>query len=96
MKSKNLLERLINYLKKKEKNVEVGPPEGLCPNCWGRYEYGGKFYEAAINENVNVNNVSEKKGWILDYAEKHLQKIQLVKEEKQEVCQKCKLTYRPT
>lgn len=94
MKSTNLFERLQSFLKRKNTTAEA--PEGFCPNCWGRNEYGGQFFDALKNENVDVNNLSEKKGWILDYADKHLLNIQLVREDDVHVCQKCKLTYQPT
>ena len=68
-------------------------PEDFCPNCWGRNEYGGKFYEAMKNENVDINNVNEKKGWIQDYADKNLSMIQLKHTDTGAVCAKCKVTY---
>jgi hypothetical protein len=35
-----------------EKRADNNPvPEGYCPNCWGREEYGGKFYSAIKKEN---------------------------------------------
>lgn len=90
----NMFQSIINYLKKKEEGVNE-TPEGFCPNCWGRQEYEGQFFEALENENVSVNNINEKKGWILDYAEKNLSSIQLKHENDQLVCLKCKLNYAP-
>ncbi len=71
-------------------------PGGFCPNCWGNQEYGGKFYEAIKNENVNIDTLSSKKGWIQEYADKHLGTIELKHEDDMLVCQKCKIAYRPS
>ena len=61
-------------LKKRENNNPV--PEGYCPNCWGREEYGGKFYSAIKKENIDINTLStERHGWVLDYADKHFNAI---------------------
>ena len=58
------------------KKTQEENSENLCPNCWGKQEYDGHFYEAIKNENVDINNYNKKKGWIQDYAEKHLYKMQ--------------------
>ena len=89
----NVFKSILNFLRRREEKVDA--PEGFCPNCWGRQEYGGQFFEAIKNENVNVNNVEEKKGWVQDYADKHLSSIKLVHEDGVDVCSKCKLVYRP-
>ncbi len=39
-------ENIKNYFNKKLLNQEAGmAPEGICPNCWGKQEWEGKFYE---------------------------------------------------
>ncbi len=84
----NLAERLISFLKRKE------APEGMCPNCWGREEYGGKFYDAVKNNHTEIHSSKPNVGWIQAYAEQHLSDIQLVKKDDDKaVCPKCKLTY---
>lgn len=93
----NIIESLSNFLKKKEKTTINETPEGFCPNCWGRQEYSEQFYEAVKNEGVDINNIDSKKGWVKDYADKHLLSIQLTHDNDDEVaCPKCKITYRPT
>lgn len=52
-------------------------PEGFCPTCWGRQEYGGKFYDAVYKEGINLNNISSKKGWITAYVQQNLEGIKL-------------------
>ncbi|MCR9288266.1 MAG: hypothetical protein NXI23_12880 [Bacteroidetes bacterium] len=92
----NLLNSLLNLLKKKEPQSKNNHPEGVCPNCWGRHEYGGQFFEAVKNNNFDVNSKSQNVGWVQDYANKHLTGIQLMNEDDHSVCQKCKVTYKPT
>ncbi len=88
------LNDLLSALKKTNNSTET--PEGLCPNCWGRQEYGKHFYEAAKNNNVSIDQVDHKKGWIQDYADKHLYKIALVEKGSEVVCNNCKITYKPS
>lgn len=92
----NLLNVLIDFLKKEASFPEKNVPEGLCPNCWGRQEYGGKFYEAVRNYKTDINSTDPKVGWIQEYANKHLLNIQLQKKNDYLVCQNCKLTYHPS
>lgn len=87
----NLFETVKQFLTIGNK-TEV--PENSCPNCWGRQEYSGKFYDAIQNEGIDINNLSEKKGWIEKYAEAHLGKIQLRKSGDDTVCESCKLQYK--
>lgn len=91
----NAVNALLNLLKKKQTFDKNEVPEGFCPNCWGRQEYGGKFFEMAKNHTVDINSASPDVGWVKDYAEKHLLGIELKYEDNILLCQKCKLTYRP-
>jgi len=83
-----MIKSILNLFKR-EKKVEA--PEGICPNCWGKQEYSGKFYEAIKNEGIDVNSASKKKGWIQDYTDKHLTGIKL---DSEAVCPGCKVSYR--
>lgn len=76
------------------KNTKGETPEGYCPQCWGRQEYEGKFYEAVHKEKVDLNNINEKKGWINAYVTQNLEGIKLKEVEGTRECPSCKLTYR--
>ena len=89
----DIVKSLTNWITSKEKIADT--PVGICPNCWGKQEYGNQFYEAMRNQNVNANENSDKRGWVAEYAEKHLSPIALIEEDGMQYCQKCKLTYRP-
>ena len=85
---------IFNFLKSKVSNADTpASPEGFCPNCWGRQEYEGQFYESIKAEGINTNNVNEKKGWVTAYAEKHLTGIQLREDDAQLVCNSCNVRY---
>ncbi len=92
----DLINSLLNLLKEKQTVSKEDIPQGYCPNCWGRQEYGGQFFEAVKNNNVDVNSPNPNVGWIQDYANKHLSAIELKHEDDMLICRKCKLTYRPT
>ncbi len=86
---------LKKHLKKAHEKRGTAPPEGYCPNCWGRQEYGGKFYEAAKNYETDVNTKNPNLGWVQDYANKHLKGIALKPHDEGLVCEHCKVVYRP-
>ena len=49
----NLVESLKRFFKAKENNEETSAaPEGVCPNCWGRQEWEGNFYEQIKAKNI--------------------------------------------
>jgi hypothetical protein len=78
-----------------QSQVTEDVPSDFCPNCWGRQEYGGNFYEAVKNEGVDINNINEKKGWIEAYATKNLNNVRLHKKDDGTVaCKSCKVGYK--
>lgn len=89
----SILKTIKDFLS--QTNETKTAPEGLCPNCWGRQEYEGKFYEALKNNHVDIHNLNENKGWIEKYFDENLSQIKLVKNEKDELtCSKCKLSFK--
>ncbi len=52
-------------------------PKGYCPNCWGREEYGGNFYEEVAKRNMNALDDKYDSGWVDNYAVTHLKGAQL-------------------
>ena len=61
---------LLKKILGKEDAIPV--EEGYCPNCWGRQEYQDQIREAAKKDNIDLNNVDARKGWIAGYATKYL------------------------
>ena len=89
----NSVDSILKFLKGNDSPKQGEAPEGLCPNCWGREEYGGKFYKAVKNYTTDINSKNPGAGWIKDYADKHLHGIQLKDDDGEMACPKCKLNY---
>jgi hypothetical protein len=80
----------------KSKKNKYPQPEALndyCPNCWGREEYGGKFYQVAKSRGIDVNSKEPQQGWIKEYADNHLSHLKLKKHADGLICEGCKLNY---
>ena len=88
----SLTDNIMEYLRGEKKKKA---PDGVCPNCWGRQEYEGKFRQILHMERINTNNLDQKKGWIQAYAARQFEGIQLKKTDDLYECPNCKLTYRP-
>ena len=92
----SLSHKIISYIRNNPILKEKEAPEDLCPNCWGREEYGGEFYNVLKNKNVDINTAHHELGWIQNYAAKHFESIKLMNhQENNLVCQTCKLVYKP-
>ncbi|GAA0743279.1 hypothetical protein [Gaetbulibacter jejuensis] len=83
----NTLKNILSFLNKTPQEKIGKTPEGFCPNCWGRQEYGGNFFKALKAE--KLENLERKKGWITAYVERNLKHIQLQHKEKKQVCNVC-------
>lgn len=94
----NLTKSLLNFLKKKDTDEAQTAPEGICPNCWGRQEYGGQFYEKIKQENLDINSKESNVGWVSAYANKHLNGIALKRtgNGNKLICDKCNVSYQPS
>ena len=91
----SLIESLLKLINNKEKTTQIVAPEGVCPNCWGRAEYGGHFYDTVKQDHMGVSDNQKRLGWIQEYVNTHLSDILLSKsEDGEEVCQKCSVAYR--
>lgn len=91
----NLVSSIIDFFKKKGTPEAIAAPAGICPNCWGREEYGGHFYARIKQENLDVNNLASNVGWVQAYANKHLAGITLKRTGNGEalICETCKVSY---
>lgn len=48
-----LLDNIKNYFKAKLDGKETAAaPVGVCPNCWGKQEWDGQFYEKIKAKNI--------------------------------------------
>jgi hypothetical protein len=48
----NLVQIFSNLLRKKASGDKDITPESFCPNCWGKQEYNGKFYNMVEKEKL--------------------------------------------
>lgn len=87
----DLIKNTLTFLRKNPDNKQKSP-EGFCPNCWGRQEYGGNFYKALKSE--SFINLEHKKGWIISYVENNLKGIYLKPKEDKLVCNVCFESYK--
>ena len=88
----SIISSLIELIKKDDPKVA---PEGICPNCWGRQEYGGKFYEALKQQTFDVTKIEDStRGWIEDYVDKNLSEIKLHQNGDEQICNKCRVSYK--
>ncbi len=68
---------------------------GVCPNCWGKQDYDGKFVqfvEDATKDNVN-NNAQNKKAFIQQFVETNISGIKLKREGATQRCPVCAATH---
>jgi len=87
----NLIENIKTYFKAKSSgNTILKAPEGVCPNCWGKQEWEGKFYKKIKSKNSSPENKTYD-NFIHQVAEK-LDKITL--KEDILICETCKLSYK--
>jgi hypothetical protein len=86
----NLVQNIKDYFKKKENNEKTGAaPEGVCPNCWGTYEYDGEYYSFMKGQNGNPNH-DIYNSFIADIARK-LGKVTV--KNNSYFCETCKVDY---
>lgn len=70
--------------------------QAICPNCWGRQEYGGSFFKRSKAKGIDGNNLVKKKGWIQAYTEKYLTGIVLQEIDSKLKCAACHTVYERT
>lgn len=89
-----ITQTLLRWLRGSDLAPANYAPDGYCPNCWGRAEYAGDFYEAVKNNSIDINSSSPNVGWIQHYAETHLSGIKLTSAGDDLVCPTCKVQYK--
>jgi hypothetical protein len=86
----SLVQNLKNYFKKKHNNEEAGlAPEGVCPNCWGKQEWGGEYYTFMKGQNANPSDETYD-SFVQEVARK-LDKITI--KENSYTCETCQVKY---
>lgn len=82
-----IFQRIKDFLEGNKSSIDT--PEAFCPNCWGHQEYEGRIKEAVRTEQIDLNNIDQKKGWIDAYATKYFEGIRLRKVKGEFLCPVC-------
>ena len=92
--------RLFNFLFGKKKPSIFSEneliSEGVCPNCWGRQEYEGKYIQLEADltkDNINHNKQNQK-AFIQQFVETNVTGIRLKKDGDFQTCPSCKMKYK--
>lgn len=83
-----MLDILINWIKKPEKETQNKTPEGICSVCWGYQEYDKKIRTLYYDKQIDVNNHKAKYSLMRDFVKEHIEGIKL-KEGEISTCPKC-------
>ena len=87
----NVVEELIRFFKRPEKETKDKTPNGLCPVCWGYQEYDHKIRTIYKDRQVEVNNHRDSYMIMEDFVVNQLDGIKL-KESQTESCPTCSET----
>ena len=72
-----LFKKIVQVLKGNSKDQTL--VKSHCPNCWGHQEYGHSICEPIDKENIDLNNIDRKKGWIEAYAIRNFSGFERIK-----------------
>ena len=89
----SLLETLSAFFSRTAEETADDAPQGVCPNCWGRYEYDGEIRQIARDRQIDVNNGLKRYAFIQDFVVNHIDGISLRSDEHKQVCPKCGARY---
>ena len=84
----NLIENIVDFLRKPRKETEGKSPEGTCPVCWGYQEYDSKLRQLFKDKLLDVNHHSDSYMKVQKFMVKYVDGIRL-KQAKVEDCPTC-------
>ena len=86
-----LIENIKNYFTKKSNNESIGDaPKGICPNCWGKQEWEGEFYEL-MKGSKNEKRDETYNNFINKIVERNIDGIAIQKDTY--TCKTCNINY---
>jgi len=87
----DLTQSIKNFFKAKSKNQKTkSAPEGVCPNCWGKQEWEGEYYEQMKAKNITPESDTYN-NWIKEFVTKHIDGIAI--KEDIYTCTTCNMKY---
>jgi hypothetical protein len=88
-----MIEKIISFFKKNKEETKGETPEGLCPNCWGEFEYDNQIREMYKDRQIDVNNNQANYAFIQNFMVTHLNGIHLKKGNNSFECPTCHAKY---
>ncbi len=88
-----IIEKLMEFFSRPEKERKDQTPEGLCPNCWGTQEYDNTIRELYKDKQIDVNNKEAHYAFIQKFVVNHLDGITLKKGQNSLECPTCHVKY---
>lgn len=82
----NILDLFINLFRRQDTVVS---PEGICPNCWGRQEYGPTVRRLYRDKQIEVNNKGARHTFIQRFVVNRIDGIRLRKGNTGHDCPTC-------
>ncbi|MDX1365394.1 hypothetical protein [Arenibacter latericius] len=73
----DLIENIVRFFDKPQKETEGKSPEGTCSLCWGRQEYDHKIRQLFKDKQIDVNNHRAKYMKIQKFMVKYIDGIRL-------------------
>lgn len=90
----DLIKKLEEFFKQPEKDTRNTPPEGYCPNCWGKEEYDNQIRKLYEDEQIDVNNHEANYAFIQNFVVTYLNGIHLKKDNNEFECPTCHTKYK--
>jgi hypothetical protein len=86
----NIIESIINYIKKPEIETEGTAPDGICPVCWGYQQYNGKIRDLFKDRQADINNHKDHDMIIQEFVKTNIDGIKLLDAEVKS-CPECNI-----
>lgn len=84
-----MIDALLDYFSKTDEEKETTVPEGICPNCWGKQEYGRVIRKMYVDKQIDVNNHESHHAFIKDFVVSKIDGIKLRKGKRGFECSTC-------
>lgn len=89
---------LLDFFSGKKKAVDQDTlvEAGVCPNCWGKQEWDGKFKDYAADRTKDILNkdASSQQAFIQKFVTDNITGIRLKKDGDKSVCPACNTGYK--
>ena len=87
----SIIDNIKTYFNKKKNNETTDKaPEGICPNCWGKQNWNGEFYEV-IKGSKNDKRDDTYNNFINKIVETNISGITINKDTY--TCKTCRVKY---